>query len=157
MPSGRKRDEARRRLIASLRGQGWSMGQIADQLGVSRQAVHRVVHEDPLRKHILIRCRDCRKPILSPGALPRDDLDASCLRCALRDHSITFGQRLRAFRLAAGLTQTELAGRAGVDRVLIHCYESETCKPKRQNAIRLARVLGKGIFARSAESGQVAG
>jgi transcriptional regulator with XRE-family HTH domain len=37
----------------------------------------------------------------------------------------TFGERLRAHRVAAGLTRAELAARAGVKRARVEYYESQ--------------------------------
>ncbi len=54
----------------------------------------------------------------------------------------TFGERLRAAREAAGLTQAELADTAGIHRVDVNRYERGKFEPSLSVAFRLADALG---------------
>lgn len=53
--------------------------------------------------------------------------------------------RVRELRTAAGLTQEELAGKAGVTRVTINCLENGVYLPSIELALRLARFFKKPV------------
>lgn len=53
--------------------------------------------------------------------------------------------RVRELRTAAGLTQEELAGKAGVTRVTINCLENGVYAPSLELALRLARFFKKPV------------
>lgn len=53
-----------------------------------------------------------------------------------------FGEQLRAARQAAGLSQSELAGRAGVSRQLVGAAESGRHLPRVDAAVALSRAVG---------------
>ena len=55
---------------------------------------------------------------------------------------MSFGQRLKAHRLAAELTQRELAEKAGLKPTLISEYECDARTPEWPNLTRLLAVLG---------------
>jgi len=59
----------------------------------------------------------------------------------------TFSERLKAFRIVAGLSQTELAARSGVPASVIRNYEQQRNAPLLENAIKLARALGQPLEA----------
>ncbi|MEZ0294170.1 MAG: helix-turn-helix transcriptional regulator, partial [Solirubrobacteraceae bacterium] len=54
-------------------------------------------------------------------------------------------QRVRAARVAAGLTQEELARRAAVSRALVGAVERGRHMPAADAAIRLAAALGSSV------------
>jgi transcriptional regulator with XRE-family HTH domain len=54
----------------------------------------------------------------------------------------SFGEQLKGYRLAAGLTQEALAERAGVSARGIQALENGESKPQRETARRLAAALG---------------
>jgi transcriptional regulator with XRE-family HTH domain len=54
---------------------------------------------------------------------------------------------LYSLRLAAGLTQTHLARRAGLRVSTLGNYERGVCRPRRPALARLARVLGTELLA----------
>jgi transcriptional regulator with XRE-family HTH domain len=56
-----------------------------------------------------------------------------------------FGQRLAAFRKAAGFTQEELSSEIGVSRRMIAYYEGETQHPPTTILPRLAQALGVSV------------
>jgi Helix-turn-helix domain len=51
-----------------------------------------------------------------------------CLACLEQRPATPFGQRLKAFRLAAGMTLHELTERSGVNRHRIHRLESRAAQ-----------------------------
>ena len=57
----------------------------------------------------------------------------------------TFGQRLKAFRLAAGLTQRELSKKTGLGPALIVNYEQDAVEPKGRSLTKLIRSAGGGV------------
>lgn len=68
-------------------------------------------------------------------------LDSVCY-LAQNTHMSIFGDNLRARRLALGMTQTELARRAGIGRTNIPRIEAGKYEPQVSDAGRLAKVLG---------------
>jgi transcriptional regulator with XRE-family HTH domain len=54
----------------------------------------------------------------------------------------TFGENLREARRTAGLSQEELAKRAGIDRPTISVYEHGKREPNMSTLVKLARALG---------------
>ena len=57
------------------------------------------------------------------------------------------GQKVAAARQAAGLTQQQLAKRAGVGRVTIARIEAGTQTPSVEIALAIARALGRSVEA----------
>lgn len=57
-------------------------------------------------------------------------------------HRAAFGQRVRALRKAAGLTQEALAGAAGMDRAFLVEIEAGRRNPSLDTIHRLADTLG---------------
>jgi len=53
--------------------------------------------------------------------------------------------RLREAREAMGISQAELAGRAGVKRGVIQVWEAQTHVPRTDHAMRVAEVMGLGL------------
>jgi transcriptional regulator with XRE-family HTH domain len=62
------------------------------------------------------------------------------------DPAASFAERLRAQRVAAGLTQAELAARAGVSASALVTYERGRGRPRPSRLAALAGVLGLGLF-----------
>jgi len=60
-----------------------------------------------------------------------------------------FAQRLKALRLAAGLSRTELAQRSGVAPGSLRAYEDGERSPHGYSVARLARVLGGDLLTGS--------
>lgn len=57
----------------------------------------------------------------------------------------TFGSRLRELRAAAGISQRELASRAGVHQVQVARYETGRHMPPWDTICRLADALGVAV------------
>jgi transcriptional regulator with XRE-family HTH domain len=142
--SGRRGDPQRRRQAARLRAEGWSLPQIARALGITKQAVHLLLHPrgEPAAQANLC-CQDCGKPIcpMRPGM--RSTRRSVCLDCLARRPVVDFGQRLVALRLARGLTGRELAQALGVPPGTVSTRESSRDGTlRRPNLLRLEAFFG---------------
>jgi DNA-binding XRE family transcriptional regulator len=146
MVQGRKPDLKRRRQVATLRARGLSLVAIGRMLGVSHQCVQEMLHRIANPRVLSVPCSSCGRQIVSPGALPGDKATALCLPCLRGKPKAPFGQRLKAYRLAAGLTQAELASRAEINAKSIWNYESCDMEPRERNRARLIKVLGAGLM-----------
>jgi hypothetical protein len=91
-----------------------------------------------------ISCPWCGEWVASGAFAPRGEREALCLSCLERAPGAAFGQRLKAHRLAAGLTALALARRAKVAAHLVRCYEKNLYHPGPAIRARLARALGVG-------------
>jgi transcriptional regulator with XRE-family HTH domain len=89
-------------------------------------------------------CRDCGGVILTGPAQLRRNGPALCLRCLADRPDATFGQRLKAHRLAAGLTLKELARRADLRYQNLSAYERGV-EPNWRALVRLVNVLGTDL------------
>ena len=134
-------DEAmtKRTKMARLRAQGLTLQEIGERLGVSRQRVHALLKEEAVPRPG-ITCRRCGSEIAPwPGA-SRNLGPVYCVACLPANAS--FGLRLRAYRVAAKLTQAELASRIGVPPGMICYWERDQRRPMRRNLAALAAILG---------------
>jgi transcriptional regulator with XRE-family HTH domain len=148
MPAGRPPDLKRRRLIATMRAHGLSASAIGRALGVTYQAIQCTLRSiDNPKPPRTAACEGCGRAIAFEGLLPRDQEGALCLPCLAERPKVPFGQRLKAFRLAAGMTKEELARRSGLDRNTIHDYETGQTEPIWPRLTRLIKVLGVGLVA----------
>jgi transcriptional regulator with XRE-family HTH domain len=59
----------------------------------------------------------------------------------------TFGQRLKARRLANGITLMALCERTGIGWTLLSKYERDVVEPKCRTLMKLIRVLGVSLMA----------
>jgi transcriptional regulator with XRE-family HTH domain len=134
---GRPADLERRRLAAELRARGLSLAEVGRRLGVTKQAADQLLR--PLSGYATSSCVSCGKPALGDRPAPR------CVACRAADPAASFAERLRACRLAAGLTQARLAARAGVSEATVSDYECDPRRPRPRLLAALARVLGPGL------------
>jgi transcriptional regulator with XRE-family HTH domain len=151
MASGRKPNVKRRSHIARLHARGLTLSEIGRRLGVTRQAVHdALVHlRRPPHPPRSVPCAACSAPIVSAGALASDQGRALCLACLESRPGAGLGVRLKACRLAAGLTKAALARRVGVRATTIHQYEAGARKTRWRHLARLVAVLGPGLVTRA--------
>jgi transcriptional regulator with XRE-family HTH domain len=148
MPSGRKPNLERRRQVLKLRDKGLTLTAIARRFGVSKQAVWSLLNTRPQRTATrAVPCSACGTMILSPGALRRDAATALCLGCLRARPEVSFAQRLKALRLASGLSRAELSQRTGVASGSLRAYELGSRKPQHRSAARLADVLGEELIS----------
>src|SRR6516164_8735095 len=129
MPRGPKPDRKRWNQIARLRAEGLGLAEIGRRLGVRRQTVHWTLRAIRKAQGRSVPCAGCGAAVASAGALPGDAGKALCLGCLARRPGAATWQRLKAFRLAAGLAQTELARHAGVAGQTIWRYEQGRSRP----------------------------
>ena len=95
-----------------------------------------------------LRCQECRADILkdNKAAGPRLNNGAVfCLDCLARHPEATFGQRLKAHRLAAGLTLGELSRRTGIPLMQLSKYERGAAYATWPSLVKLLRVFGVGL------------
>jgi transcriptional regulator with XRE-family HTH domain len=147
MASGRIPNTKRRARIARLHARGVTLSEIGRRLGITRQAVHDALVQ--LRRPApqrFVGCTRCALPIVSPGALASDEGQALCLTCLACCPDAGLGARLKSFRLAAGLTKTELARRLGVTAMTVHQYETGAREPRWRHLALLVGVLGPGLI-----------
>ena len=61
-----------------------------------------------------IRCRECQAPIMRMLMVQDNNIQVCCLACLAKQPKARFGQRLKAYRLAAGSSLGALAKRCGM-------------------------------------------
>jgi transcriptional regulator with XRE-family HTH domain len=135
-----------RRRAAGLRRRGLTLDGIARRLGITARRAAGLLREagiDP--RACEVRCAGCRRVLARGAAGLRGNAPTICLECLARAPGASFGQRLRAYRLAAGLTQRQLAERAGLDAGTVWSYEQDETVPRGQRLARLVAVLGPGL------------
>jgi DNA-binding IscR family transcriptional regulator/DNA-binding XRE family transcriptional regulator len=142
MTRGRPPDHARRQRAANLRARGLTLAEIGRQLGVSRQAVFALINYTALPVPCGVPCSACAVLIPFPAPTATDRPGALCLGCLGRTAGATAGQRLRAYRLAAGLTRADVAWLAGVHRSAAGRAEQDQVGKDTDTLARLGRVLG---------------
>lgn len=146
-------NEAVRRRVGELRAAGLTYAVISRRLGLSeRQVAAALRGECPALA--ALPCRECGSgvgPTRRSGVAPRPAL---CLDCLRRASGVGLADRLLSLRLAAGLTQAELARRVGLRRDRVTRLESGRWAPGPAELARLALVLGPGLIA---DNGRTAG
>ena len=90
-------------------------------------------------------CRQCRRTITRGVADLGRYGAAYCLRCLAEHSEARFGERLRAHRLAAGMSQQDLADATGIYAQELSCYERDQREPVWRSVAKLVRVLGVGL------------
>jgi hypothetical protein len=102
----------RRRHVAGLRARGLTLPEIGRRLGLSRQLVHYYAGLAGGPPGRVACCGACRAGIAAGFRRLIDAVPAYCLHCLPADAPV--GVRLKAHRLAAGLTLGALAARCGI-------------------------------------------
>ena len=144
--SGHPRNWEQVRQIIRLREQGLTYAQIGEQVGLSKQRIQKIlqsVHAEATR----IVCTECSILI---GVFSRRGMftrKGYCLDCLAKHPEAPFGQRIRACRLAAGLTLKELANLIGWPWTTLSAYERGVKMPKWKSVVRMIQVLGAGLVA----------
>jgi transcriptional regulator with XRE-family HTH domain len=146
----------RRRQVVELRAEGLTLQKIADRLGCSNLRVHEILTREGEARLAQIRCQECAKEITRLRKAVDGDRFVWCLQCLAHHPEATFGQRLKAHRLAAGLTTAAVARRSGVARTLLIRYELDRNGPTQRNLVKLKTVfaLHHEIMQRDEESMQ---
>src|SRR5262249_17374448 len=114
------------------------------RLGVTQQCVQAALAAEPAS--LAVACRGCEAVIQARSLSKRRPSPALCLACLERHPEAPFAHPLSAFRLAAGLTQGELGGRAGLPKGTVNSYERGEGQPTWPAVVALARVLRAGLL-----------
>lgn len=140
---------ARYHEAARLRAQGLTLREIAERLGVSRQAVHALLvywerdnrgPDQPVVRSI--HCRACGGVVGEvPPAFARYDGQVYCRRCLAKRPELPLPERLRSLRVAAGLSMTDLDIKAGLRLSTTLRCETGKSRPRLDTLARLATVL----------------
>jgi transcriptional regulator with XRE-family HTH domain len=146
MPRGIDVTEKRRHKMGRLRAQGLTFQQIAAQLGVSHQYVQQVLKRGGTGWLVPICCHRCKAVITRMRTAYDRNIAACCLKCLSEQPESPFGERLRAYRLAAGMTRRELAAKARVGHASVVEYELGNKQPTLENLMKLIRLLGTGLL-----------
>jgi transcriptional regulator with XRE-family HTH domain len=115
--------------VIALYRQGLSLRLVAARTGLSPEGVRKIL----LRARVKIRPPEVRCLVRRPDGQP----------VILK----RFALRLRAMRVAAGLSQTELAARCGLHKLTIGRLEAGRQEPKWPTLLILAEALGVGLEA----------
>jgi transcriptional regulator with XRE-family HTH domain len=92
-----------------------------------------------------VACLECGRTIARGAGSIRTNGAAYCLDCLARHPEASFGERLKAHRLTAGLTMEALGKRVGVAHQPVCDYESGRSVPKWRALVKLVGVLGLGL------------
>jgi hypothetical protein len=112
----------------------------------SRSGVYHLLRP-PKRRRFPVRCPRCGVLIRPDGNL-WDAAGALCLGCPAKATATPLAEWVRAYRVAVGLSQRELARRAGVAvRVIAYLETGRRASPRPATLARLAAVLGDGLVA----------
>jgi DNA-binding XRE family transcriptional regulator len=149
-PRGRKPNPAvqkRRERGTRLRPQGLSMAEIGQRIGDARQATWELLsnYGQGRTPSGVITCCHCGKAITTGHDQLRNNGPVPCLECLARRPQTPFGLRLKAFRMAAGLTQEALAEATGILPANIRKYENNHVVPRWAKLVKLIRTLGGGL------------
>jgi lambda repressor-like predicted transcriptional regulator len=144
MPRGRPPNPHRRHQIAELRATGLTYEQIGKCLGISHQCVQQALQRNGNARLVPIRCRQCRRVITRMRTVADHNGPVYCLACLPGE--ATFGQRLKARRLAHGISLTALSARTGIAWNQLSKYERDVVEPKCRNLTKLIRVLGTDLM-----------
>jgi transcriptional regulator with XRE-family HTH domain len=144
-PGSGNHKPGRRRKAAELRARGLTLAEIGRKLGCTKQAVHYLLDHRPRRldqprPSQTVFCAACGA-FLGPSPTERDYAPALCLQCLAKRPQAPLSQRLRAYRIARGLSRQALAERAGVGASSI--VQMERGARRRPRALlKLAKALG---------------
>jgi transcriptional regulator with XRE-family HTH domain len=147
MARGRKPNLKRRGKAAELRARGLTLVEVGRRMGCTRQAVHQLL-QPPDRRRVRpprppppLACAACGAN-LGPAPGMRDYDPPLCLPCLARRPRATFGERLRARRIAEGLSRRAIAERAGVGAWEVKLLEDDKHRPLPGTLHKLAQALG---------------
>src|SRR5262245_17007407 len=98
---GLKPNHARWREAAKLRCQGLTLAEVGKAMGITKQAVAYLLSRSHHERGD--RCRSCKAPLTTKPLNLRYTTATYCLACLARHREAPLGQRIRAYRVAAGL------------------------------------------------------
>ena len=157
--SGGSPDRRRQRQVARLRAQGLTLAEIGRRLGLSRQLVHHHLKAAGMAgpRRGTVRCCECGAAIASGHHTIAYNREPLCLACLEEHPDVPFGRRLKACRLAAGLTAEQLAACSGVPAHAIRAVERGGCWPRWERLAKLIRALGPEVVTLGLVDGPTGG
>ena len=134
----------RRRQAAELRAEGLSIVEIAERLAVSPSAVNKMLGD---HEPAPIKCRECGQIVGELRCRFRPKQGVLCLGCLTQRPDAPFGDRLRTFRVGAGLSIFVLARRTGIARYILDKLENfpQHCV-RWADALQLVKVFGVSLL-----------
>jgi DNA-binding XRE family transcriptional regulator len=146
-PRGRAPDQEKHREVLRLAAKAWSLHQIGRHLGLSAEGVRKVLarHGRPTAS-LVFPCARCGAH-LTTGKRTKVNPHALCLSCLKKELNASLAQRVRSLRLAANLTQEELAARSGLSPPTIWKIEQEGWQPAEASIAKVAKALNVSITA----------
>jgi hypothetical protein len=127
-----------------------SFAAIGRQLGITRQAAWRLLTRCPTAG---VRCSTCQALVTTRNFQVRTVGEVWCRGCLGTRPDAPFALRLRSYRLAAGLTRTELEAAAGLGTARIQKFEDGAAKPQAATRAKLAKVLRAPDLERFGDEG----
>jgi transcriptional regulator with XRE-family HTH domain len=145
--SGRRADLARRRRAASLYAGGLSLAQVAARLSCTRQGAQYLLRAAGVDtgRAVPVPCPCCGAVAARLPAGYHPPASALCLACLATRPDVPFGDRLRACRVAAGLSLRQLARRSGVGALTLAAYEANAKLPAGHGLAKLLEVVGGAL------------
>jgi transcriptional regulator with XRE-family HTH domain len=141
--------------MVELLDKGLSLAEVGHRFGVSKQSVYQVTRGlRPKPTGFTVRCQDCGASLDPAGAQPSDDQRVFCVACLERRPAVSFAERLKTYRLAAGLRVGELEAATGVSNTTIFNLESGRRLPRWPTAEKLFRALGVRLVYGAARDGE---
>jgi transcriptional regulator with XRE-family HTH domain len=134
-----------RQLVLEGAARGWSLRQIAREVGLSHEQVRQILARKRTTSPPVRRCHRCGRSATetASAATSRHNL---CMSCLLRQSDYPLSERLRALRLARNWTQHELAEASGVSSSTIFHMESSGHEPGLRIIRKLAAALEVKLF-----------
>jgi transcriptional regulator with XRE-family HTH domain len=145
--SGRWGDRARRQRAAALYASGLSLAQVGARLGCTRQAAHYLLRAAGARaaRGVAVHCPRCGSVAGRLPAVSRPRALALCSDCLAHAPDAPFGERLRACRVAAGLSRNALAREAGIPAPALAAYEAAGAAPAGRCLTKLLAAVGPAL------------
>jgi hypothetical protein len=146
--SGVQAKPHQREAMARLRAQGLTYRAIGHRLRLSDVCVRVTLLKMGLRslERVPVRCASCGLVAGKMHLRGRRFGPVVCLSCLDQRPDATFAQRLKACRVAAGLTLPEVAQQSGVALGALHRYMINFCYPRRTTLAKLIGVLGPRLL-----------
>lgn len=145
---GLHKDHDKRRALKELREQGLSFAEIGKRVGTTKQAVQRTLADTKVTVKLGLHCRQCDYLIYVGERILWTRQTALCLACLGKMPEASFADRLKALRVARGLSQVDLAREATLSRSTIRQFESgEIQNPKFNTLRKLVKILGAKLVA----------
>jgi transcriptional regulator with XRE-family HTH domain len=140
-PRGRSADREKHEEVLRLAAKGLSLHHIGKQLGLSAEGVRRVLarYGRPTSS-LVFWCSRCGAQ-LTTGKRTKVNPHALCLSCLQKEPNTSLAMRVRSLRLAAHLTQEELAALSGLSSPTIWKIEQEGWKPAVESIAKVAKAL----------------